>query len=70
MKNNMSSADRIIRLVVAAVIAVLIFMNVLSGTAAVILGILAGVFAVTSVIGFCPLYTLLSFQPKRTRSYF
>ena len=65
MKNNMSSVDRIIRLVIAAVIAVFIFQNVLSGTAALVLGILAGVFVVTSFIGFCPLYTLFKFSTKK-----
>lgn len=65
MKKNMSSADRIIRLVITALIAVLIFQNVLSGTMAVILEILAGVFVVNSVIGFCPLYTLFKFSTKK-----
>ena len=65
MKKNMSSADRIIRLVIAAVIAVLILLNVFNGTLAVILGILAGIFVVTSVAGFCPLYTLFKFSTKK-----
>ncbi len=65
MKNNMSSADRIIRLVIAAVIALLIFQNMLTGTAALILGILAGILVVTSIIGFCPLYTLFKFSTKK-----
>lgn len=59
MKKNMGSADRIIRLIIAAVIAVLFFTNIISGTLGIVLLVLAGVFALTSVISFCPLYTLV-----------
>ena len=56
MKPNMGSTDRIIRVVLAVAVAVLYFTNLISGTAAIILGILAIVFLLTSVVGFCPLY--------------
>jgi small-conductance mechanosensitive channel len=56
MKQNMGNTDRIIRVVLAVVVAVLYFTNLISGTAAIILGILAIVFLLTSVVGFCPLY--------------
>ncbi len=56
MKPNMGSTDRIIRVVLAVVVAVLYFTNLISGTAAIILGILAIVLLLTSVVGFCPLY--------------
>ncbi|MDX2173845.1 MAG: DUF2892 domain-containing protein [Bacteroidota bacterium] len=59
MKKNMGSADRIIRLIIAAVIAVLFFTNVVSGTLGIILLVAAGVFALTSLISFCPLYPLV-----------
>lgn len=65
MKKNMSSADRIIRIIVSAVIALLIYQNVITGTLAVILGILAGVLVATSIFGFCPLYALLKFSTKK-----
>jgi len=52
----MGNIDRIARVVVALVIAVLIVTNVLSGVLAWIGGILAVVFLATSAIGFCPLY--------------
>ncbi len=58
MKANMSSADRIIRLVIAAIIATLYFTNVITGTLGIILLVLAAVFTLTSFISFCPLYTL------------
>lgn len=52
----MGSADRIIRILVAAVIAVLYFTNIISGTMGLVLLILAGIFLLTSLISFCPLY--------------
>ncbi|MAT99159.1 MAG: hypothetical protein CL608_18590 [Anaerolineaceae bacterium] len=62
MKQNMGSTDRIIRVVLAVVVAVLYFTNLISGTAAIILGILAIVFLLTSVVGFCPLYAPFKFS--------
>ena len=56
MKQNMGSFDKLVRVLVAAVIAILYFTNQISGTVAVILGVLAVVFLLTSAIGFCPLY--------------
>lgn len=59
MKKNMGSVDRIIRLIIASIIAVLFFTNFVSGTLGIILLLAAGVFALTSLISFCPLYTLV-----------
>lgn len=56
MKKNMGTIDRTIRILLAILIAVLYFTNQISGIAAVILGIFAIVFLLTSLIGFCPLY--------------
>ncbi len=66
MKKNMGNLDRILRLVVAAVIAILYFTNTISGTVAIVLGVLAIIFALTSTISFCPLYLPfgLSTRPK------
>jgi hypothetical protein len=61
----MGSIDRIIRILVAVVIVILYFTNVISGTLAVILLILAGVFIVTSFIGFCPLYLPFGLSSKK-----
>lgn len=58
MKKNMSSADRIIRLIISAIIVTLYFTNTVTGTLGIILLVLAGVFTLTSVISFCPLYTI------------
>ncbi len=56
MTKNMGSIDRILRALIAVVIAVLYFTGQISGTAAIILGILAVVFLLTSFVGSCPLY--------------
>ena len=65
MKQNMGSADRIIRVVLAVAVAVLYFAGLISGTVAIILGILAIVFLLTSVVGFCPLYLPLKLSTKK-----
>jgi len=62
MKKNMGNVDRVIRILVAVVVLILYFTHVITGTLAVILLILAGIFVVTSFIGFCPLYVLLGFN--------
>jgi len=56
MKKNMGTVDKVIRIVVAAIILVLWFTHVITGVLAVILLILAGILVVTSLIGTCPLY--------------
>ncbi|MGZ3865662.1 MAG: YgaP family membrane protein [Bacteroidia bacterium] len=56
MKKNMGGADKIIRIVIAAIIALLYFTNVISGTLGIVLLILAGIFVLTSMVSFCPLY--------------
>lgn len=59
MKKNMGNTDRIIRLLLAVVFAALYFTNTITGTWGLVLLILAGVFVVTSLVSFCPLYTLV-----------
>ncbi len=56
MKKNMGTVDRVTRILVSVLIIVLYFSNVISGTLAIILLILAGIFILTSFISFCPLY--------------
>ena len=59
MKKNMGTIDRVVRFLVAALIAILYFTDQISGVAAIILGIFAVVFLVTSFMSSCPLYTQL-----------
>lgn len=56
MKKNMGTLDRVIRLALVVLVAVLYFTDVISGTLAIILGIVAAVFLITSLVGTCPLY--------------
>ena len=56
MKHNMGSIDRALRVLGAVVIGLLYLTNQITGTVAVILGIVAAVFFLTSAVAFCPLY--------------
>jgi hypothetical protein len=56
MTRNMGTADRVIRVLVAVVIAGLWYTGRISGTVATVLLVFAGVFILTSFIGFCPGY--------------
>jgi K+-transporting ATPase A subunit len=56
MVKNMGKIDRVVRILLAVVVAVLFFTGQLTGTAAIVLGILAVVFIATAAIGTCPLY--------------
>jgi hypothetical protein len=58
MKQNMGNADRIIRVLVAAVIAILYINNTITGTLAYVLLAIGGIFVLTSLVGSCPLYSL------------
>jgi hypothetical protein len=67
MKKNMGNADRIVRLLVAAIIAVLYFTNIISGTLGIVLLVLAAVFVVTSLVSFCPLYAIFGLSTCETK---
>jgi hypothetical protein len=62
---NMGVIDRIVRVVIAAAIAVLIGLNVISGVLAIVLGIIGGIFILTSIVGICPLYMPFKFSTKK-----
>ena len=59
MKKNMGSADKIIRIILAAVFFYLYFTGTVTGIIGIILLILGIAFVVTSIIGFCGLYKIL-----------
>lgn len=66
MKKNMGTLDRAIRATFAIVVAILFFTGQISGLAAIILGILAVVFLLTSAVGTCPLYLPFGLSTRRT----
>lgn len=56
MKKNMGTTDRVIRILIAALVAALYFGGIVEGTLGIVLMVLAGIFLLTSLISFCPLY--------------
>jgi hypothetical protein len=56
MKKNMGIADRIIRILLVVVFVILYFKQVITGTLTIILGLVAVIFLITSLVGVCPLY--------------
>ncbi len=67
MKTNMGIIDRVVRIVIALVFIGLYFTGVISGTLAIVLLVLAGVFILTSLVGFCPLYWPLGIHTGKKR---
>ncbi len=65
MKKNMGTVDRSIRVLLALVVGVLYFTNQISGTAAIILGLFAVIFLITSFMAFCPLYLPFKISTKK-----
>ena len=65
MKKNMGTIDRVIRILVAVVVVILYFTNVISGTLGIILLAVAAVFVVTSIVSTCPLYMLLGLNSRK-----
>jgi len=68
MKKNMGGMDRIIRIIFAVVVAGLYFTGQVEGILATVLIVLAAVFLLTSVINFCPLYTVLGINTEKKDS--
>jgi Inner membrane protein YgaP-like, transmembrane domain len=62
MKKNMGTADKVIRVIIAIIIALLFYFKVVTGTLGIVLIIVSGIFVLTSFISFCPLYTIFGFN--------
>lgn len=56
MPKNMGSLDKTLRVIVAIVLALLVFMGQITGTWAIVAGVVAAVFILTSLVGICPAY--------------
>ena len=67
MKKNMGTIDKVIRILVAVTIAIFYFTDVISGTLGIILLVLAAVFVLTSLIGFCPLYSPIGLNTDKKK---
>lgn len=66
MNKNMGGADRIIRVLVALVIAWLYYAGKISGTLAFILLVVAVMFVITSSVSWCPGYLPFGFSTRKT----
>jgi len=68
MKKNMGSADRIIRLIIAAIVAILFFTHTITGILGIVLLVVAAIFVLTSFISFCPLYWPFGLSTHKKKS--
>jgi hypothetical protein len=65
MKTNMGTADRVIRILAAGLMAYLWWSGRVTGALGIALLVFAGIFLVTSFVGFCALYTLIGLSTKK-----
>ncbi|MDM1046899.1 YgaP family membrane protein [Sphingobacterium hotanense] len=68
MRQNIGNIDRGIRVIVAIVIAVLFFTERITGTISIVLMVFAGILILTSMMGFCPLYSLLGIKTYKKKN--
>jgi hypothetical protein len=66
MKKNMGSTDKVIRLLIAVVLVALYFTGTVTGTLGIVGLVVAAVFTLTSMVGFCPLYSLFGIKTCKT----
>jgi len=64
----MGNADKAVRLLIAAIVATLYFTGVIPGTLGIVLMVLAGVFVLTSLVSFCPLYAPFGLSTCKTKA--
>lgn len=63
----MGTADKVVRILIALVVGMLYFTGIISGTLAIILGILSVIFILTSLVSFCPLYILVGLKTNKDK---
>ena len=68
MKKNMGSVDRTLRILAAAAIGILILTETVSGVLAIVLGVFAVVFLLTSAVSTCPLYLPFNISTAKKKS--
>ncbi len=66
MKANMGILDRVLRILIAAAIVILYYTHIISGTVAIVLLVVAGIFILTSFVSFCPLYYTFGLRTNKT----
>ncbi len=65
MKKNMGTLDKTVRILIAAIVVLLYFTHVISGTLAIVLLAVSAIFVLTSLLGFCPLYLPMGISTKK-----
>ena len=65
MKENMSNIDRIVRILIAVVAAVLYYNGTLTGTIGIVAVVIAVIFVLTSLINTCPLYSIFGISTRK-----
>ncbi|MBI9066076.1 MAG: DUF2892 domain-containing protein [Salinivirgaceae bacterium] len=58
MKKNMGGFDRILRIIVALLVVIAFYMDIVSGVFGIVLLAVAAIFVLTSFVSFCPLYKI------------
>lgn len=65
MKANMGITDRVLRIIIAAIVAGLYFTGVISGGMGIVLMVIATVFTLTSIASTCPIYSVVGFSARK-----
>lgn len=65
MKKNMGNIDRLIRTLLAILVGILYYTGYITGTTAVVLGVIAVIFLLTSLISICPIYMPFGLSTKK-----
>jgi len=66
MKKNVGKTDRVVRIILAIILAVLSYSGVVTGTVATVFLVLAAVFVITAVLSFCPIYAIVGLSTCKT----
>jgi hypothetical protein len=62
MKKNMGTIDKAVRISIAIIVGVLVYANVITGILSIVLLALSAIFVITSLVSFCPLYTVFGIK--------
>ena len=69
MKKNMGSTDKVVRVLVAIAVALLVYIQVVTGTLTYILIAVAAIFVLTSAVSFCPVYSLFGLNTCKVKKH-
>jgi hypothetical protein len=67
MKKNVGTIDRIVRILIAVVAAILVFAKVVTGTWAIVVIVAGVIMLATSIFNTCPIYCALGWSTCKTK---